>query len=236
MNDVLYFLIDNLVAANSPSDLKAGVRIVAFTGNVYPISEKIEGPYTSISQITKLSPMFKKLMVENGSRAQKIIEKKNIPILSMRNAILVKHGEKHSKDFLSMIQHSVKGDLKTNKLFGVHFFDESNMKIKNVIGKTDKNNVWKAIVDVFDRQRDKWFSKESTFFPYSWTRTQLFHELKYAYEHRVKVEGSQFRYEAKTLSGVPVVIIVNNGKISSIYPIHQLDDLSFNNSKDNEIK
>ena len=88
MNDILYFLIDNFVAANSPSDLKAGVRIVAFKDGLYPISEELEGPYTSISHITKLSPMYKKLMIENGSRAQKIIEKKNISILSIKNGKL----------------------------------------------------------------------------------------------------------------------------------------------------
>lgn len=235
MNDILYFLIDNFVAANSPSDLKAGVRIVAFKDGPYPISEQLEGPYVSISQITKLSPMYKKLIIENGSRAQKIIEKKNIPILSLKNAILVRRGEKISKDFLNVMQHSVKGDLKANKLFGVHFFDESNMKVKSIIGKTDENNVWKAIVDVLDRQRGKWYSKESTFFPRSWTRTQLFYELKYAYEHRKKVEGFQFRYEAKTFSGVPVVIIAKNGKLNSIYPRYQ-SDVSFDNTKDNENK
>jgi hypothetical protein len=221
MNDVLYYLMDNCACIDSPFDLKTGVRIIAFKGGPYPISEKLEGPYTSISQITKLSPIYKKLMIENGSRAQKIIEEKNILIVSLKDAIFVKHGEKHSEDFLKAIQHSVKGNLKANKILGVHFFDESNMRIKTIIGETDQHCVWKAIVDVFERQNNKWFSKESTFFPRSWTRTQLFHELKYAYEHRTKVENSQFRYEAKTSSGVPVIIIIKNGKLSSIYPVYQ---------------
>lgn len=221
MNDILYYLVDNFGPVDSPSDLKAGVRIIAVKGGVDPISEKMEGPYTSISQITKQSSMYKKLMIENGSRAQKIIEDKNILKCSLKDAILVKHGEVHSKDFFKVIQHSLKGNLKANKILGVHFYDKSNMKIKTIIGETDQNCVWKAIVDVFDRENNKWFSKESTFFPQSWTRTQLFHELKYAYEHRTKVENSQFRYEAKTSSGIPVIIIIKNGKLSSIYPIYQ---------------
>lgn len=39
------------------------------------------------------------------------------------------------------------------------------MRIKTIIGETDQHCVWKAIVDVFERQNNKWFSKESTFFP-----------------------------------------------------------------------
>lgn len=73
---------------------------------------------------------------------------------------------------------------------------------------------------VYNRQRKQWFLKESTFFPRSWSYNRLFHELKHAYEVNVKVEGTECRYSAKTLSGLPVIIIIKGGKLKSIYPIY----------------
>ena len=180
----------------------------------------MEGPYLTVSQLMKESLFYKKLKKENPSRAEKIINDRYIPKCSVNKMILVKHGEVYSEDFWSVFTHTIKGDSSSNEMNGVHLFDPQTMHLKSVTAGEDVNLVWKALVEVYNREKKKWFPKESTFFPRCWTNMQLFYELKYAYDTRIKMMNSQFKYAARTLTGVPVIIIIKDGKTKSIYPVY----------------
>ena len=93
------------------------------------------------------------------------------------------------------------------------------MRIKKIIENTDSQGVWKALVEVYDKKLNKWFEKESTFFPRDWSLTQLSHECDYAFQNKVKSKNKQYIYLGETLSGIQVEIVVENDKLKSIYPI-----------------
>lgn len=212
-----YFYIgDNISSVNS-DDLLSGVRILCIKLGYISINfEKYDGPFDSIKQLKKESPIFKKLVKTNPSRVQQILEKKNI--VNVSNFILHKEKKSYTTDFVKTMQHAIKGDVKSKEIYGIHYFNNEKMKVKKITENTDSQGVWKALVEVYDMKQNKWFDKESTFFPRDWSLTQLFHECDYAVQNMVKCYDKQSIYLGKTLSGIPVEIIIKNNELKSIYP------------------
>jgi len=212
-----FYIGDNITTTN-PEDLQRGVRIVCIKAEYILIKfERLDGPYDSIKQLKKESSIFKKLAKTNPSRVQKILEKKNI--FNATKFILTEKNKSSKIDFIKTIQHSIKGEVRSKTIFGIHFFDNDKMKIKKMIEDCDNNGIWKALVEVYDMEQNKWFEKESTFFPRNWSLTQLFYECDFAYQNKEKCNEKQFIYSAKTLSGIPVELVVKNNELKSIYPI-----------------
>lgn len=212
-----FYIGDNIATANS-NDLKGGVRIICFiTESISIKSEELEGPYDSIIQLRKESSIFKELAKTNPSRVRKILEEKNI--FKVKKIIVSENNKSSTIDFIKTIQHSIKGDVRSKTIFGVHFFDSDKMKIKKIIEDSDNNGIWKALVEVYDMEQKKWFEKESTFFPINWSLTQLFQECDYAYQNKQKCDQKRFIYYAKTLSGIPVELVIKDNELKSIYPI-----------------
>jgi len=212
-----FFIGENIGSVNS-DDLLPGVRIFKIkTENISVQFEKYDGPFNSIKQLKIESPIFNKLVKTDQSRVQKILEEKNI--INVRNFILFKEKRSFSKDIIKTFQHTTKGDINSKKIYGVHYFNNERMTIKKIIEDADSQGVWKALVEVYDTKLNKWFEKESTFFPRDWSLTQLFNECDYAIQNRVKCYDKQNIYWGKTLSGIPVEIIIKNNELKSIYPI-----------------
>lgn len=212
-----FFIGENIGSVNS-DDLLPGVRIIKIkTENISIQFEKYEGPFNSIEQLKRESSIFKKLVKTDQSRVQKILENKNI--INVSNFVLFKEQKSFSKDIIKTFQHTTKGDIKSKNISGIHFFNNESMRIKKIIENTDSQGVWKALVEVYDKKLNKWFEKESTFFPRNWSLTQLFHECDYAFQNKVKSNDKEFIYLSKTLSGIHVEIAIEDNKLKSIYPI-----------------
>lgn len=128
MDKMLYYILDNFAAVDDPSDLKAGIRIISFTGGMVD-SPVMEDPYNSVSLLIKDAMLYKKVKTEAPSRAEKIIDTKYIPVCPLEKTAVVSQGEKYSIEYLSMIQHVIKGRLKSNKITGVHVFNPQIMRI-----------------------------------------------------------------------------------------------------------
>lgn len=215
--DTNFFIGDNIGSVNS-DDISEGVRIFNIkTENISIKFEKYDGPFNSINQLKKESQIFKNLVKTNPSRVQKILEKKNI--VNVKDFILHEEKKSYSIDIIKTFQHTTKGDVKSKKISGIHYFNNEKMRIKKITANTDSQGVWKALVEVYDMKQNKWFEKESTFFPKDWSLTQLFHECDYAFQNKVKSNDKQFIYLGETLSGIHVEIVVENNKLKSIYPI-----------------
>ena len=213
-----FYIKDNISSINSTDDLSSGVRILCVNLGYISINiEKSDGPFNSIEQLKKESPIFKKLVKTDHLRVQKILEKKNI--INVKDFILHKEKKSYSIDIIKTFQHTTKGDVKFKKISGIHYFNNEKMRIKKITANTDSKGVWKALVEVYDMKQNKWFEKESTFFPRDWSLTQLFHECDYAVQNKVKCYDKQSIYLGKTISGIPVEIIIKNTELKSIYPI-----------------
>lgn len=220
----LYYIAKNISCSDRIEGIKEfGTRIFAIPvcGIDFNLDDS-EGPFSSISTLKKESSFFQQLARTNSKSAQKILEKKNIHFI--KDFIFVPEEQSYTKDFIKLIDHTIKGHFKAKNVFGIHFYDKDNMRIREFVGLENSVGVWQAMIDVYDKENNKWIEKRqlTTFFPKNWSRTQLFHECEYAYHHRIKQNDSNSRFISKTTSGIKVVIIINNGVVKSIYPVFDL--------------
>lgn len=206
------------VTSNNSNDLKVGVRIFLEKYNPFIeyTDENKEGPFDNIKELKQKSLIYKSLVKEDSRRAEIIFQDKYI--IKVVDYIITPEDSSYSRNFMNLFGHTTRGNIKSKKVYGIHFFDSQSMKIKNILGSEDKNMVWKAVVEVFDLDRNEWFEKESTFFPRIWSLNRLFHECDYAIKNKRKI--GDFKYISSTSCGVPIEIIIQNQELKSIYPIY----------------
>jgi hypothetical protein len=154
----------------------------------------------------------------NPRRVSQLLNPKNI--IEIAELILVEANKSYSKDFITMIEHTWRLQIKKKELSGIHFFDTNTMKSATDKIFTDLNGVWEA--DVYHiNKKDNITKKKSSFFPIAWEKSRLIQECEFAVANMKKISGTSHKYESKTLSGIPVVIIVTNGELATIYPIFE---------------
>ena len=121
--------------------------------------------------------------------------------------------------------HSFQGKLKKNNLTGIHILQDSNLKtirIKQITQGPNSLGVYTAIVEKLNNKNGVWVQKSntSTFFPDSWSLTQLMVECCFAFQKSQKI--GEYKYFGYTLSGIPVNIIIGkSGRLKTIYPIFE---------------
>ncbi len=213
----VYYIAKGVISNNS-NDLKVGVRIFLEKYNPFIeyTDENKEGPFENIKELKTKSSIYKSLREEDPRRAEIIFRDKYI--IKVVDYIMTSEDSFYTKEFMDLFRHTTKGDIKSKKIYGIHFFNPKSMRIKKILGYEDKNMVWKALVEIFDSGRNEWFEKESTFFPRIWTMDRLFHECDFAIKNRTKI--GEFAYTAFTLSNIQVEIIIRNQELKSIYPIY----------------
>lgn len=122
--------------------------------------------------------------------------------------------------FIMALEHIIRGNIRKNRLEGIHYFDRQIMKILTIVRNEDFRNIWMADIEVFDQTKKQWFIKKSTtFFPKQWSISKLFNECYFAIKHMRKVPNYEYKFASYTFSGIPVEIISIDGKISTIYPV-----------------
>lgn len=158
------YYIAKEVTSNNSNDLKVGVRIFLEKYNPFIeyTDENKEGPFDNIKELKQKSLIYKSLVKEDSRRAEIIFQDKYI--IKVVDYIITPEDSSYSRNFMNLFGHTTRGNIKSKKVYGTHFFDSQSMKIKSILGSEDKNMVWKAVVEVFDLDRNEWFEKESTFF------------------------------------------------------------------------
>ena len=124
-------------------------------------------------------------------------------------------------DFMSLIDHTIRGQISNEDVYGVHFYNPKRINIREIVTAPNELGIWKAKIDVFDFDHKIWTSKHkvTSFFPTFWSLTQLFDECEYAFNNKKKDEESESIFHSKTRSGINVKIIINkNNQIKSIFP------------------
>lgn len=227
-HDIVYqfYITEQDISSTNSQDLSAGPRVFKVLIGYKWLINKSNGPYLSIRNLKRNSPIFKRLEATKGKRAQQIILEKNIVELKKEGVVYSPLEKGLPFDFIRVIEHAVKGNVKNGKISGVHFFDKEKVKIINVI-KIDNNGVFEANFECYDNVEKRWVAKEksSTFFPKSWNFTQLFHECSFAcHDSRKKlVEGRQQVFSSITESGISVHLVYStNEELKTIYPIFEL--------------
>ncbi len=212
------YYIGDKIAISDKIDSKSETKILCVESEFLFELGGLEGPYSSIEELKKNSVLFQNLKRTNMKKVQKILDKKNI--LEPRIGIISNKNKTVTGDFLKLIDHSIRGKIKSKEIYGIHYFEESRMTLNEIIKDEDKNGVWEAIVEVTDILNSKSYSKKSTFFPKQWSLTQLFHECDFAFLNKRKIDGKDNLYFSTTISGIPVHIIIKDGEPKSIYPLH----------------
>lgn len=207
---------------NEVGDFIAGERIFAFDTNWQVIidSEDLEGPFYDLKGLRKNSKVYKELQKKNPRRAHKIMLPENIK--TPEGFILSPKGQTYEIEFARGFVHSVFGNFDDNDVKGIHFFDETKIRIIEVL-EVNHKGVWKAKIEAFDSRTKKWKIKEkpTSFFPKEWDRSILLYELDFAYKNKTLKIGTNNIYESITKSGIDVVFIIENEKLKTIYPILQ---------------
>ncbi len=213
------YYIDENIFVNDKQGLKPGVRIKKIP-SLYTINfTNGEGPFDDLPTLKKNSKIYRDIQLKDPRRAQQICLEKNIN--EVIDFVFANDDLSVDVDFLNVLQHCTKGTVTKGKVSGVHFFDFSKVRILKIIERNKSNGIWKAEIEFYDEQSNKWVRKENptTFFPINWNFHQLFHECLYAVNNKQKRIESNNVYESKTASGINVEIISINGKMKSIYPL-----------------
>jgi hypothetical protein len=218
MENYCYFIIPNALTSEK-NGLTAGERIVALP-TTWPIAlfpTDSEGPFLSLDFLIKNSKIYNDLKNKNSSRAHKIVQKNYI--IKAQEYVLTPKGETYEFDFIDAIQHSIKGEVKNEKLTGIHFFNEKDTKIIKELEINDKG-VWSAMIQKLDKN-NKWIIKDNptTFFPKEWSASKTITEIMNAEKNKVKKDGTENIYESYTSCGIKIEIVIVNGKRKTIYPI-----------------
>jgi hypothetical protein len=219
----LYYIVENSIISDPNDSLKdLGIRIFAIPfGDVYVEMKDGDGPYQSIRDLKRNSAIFKRLATKNSKYVQKVLDEKNIRVI--KGAIWVPKEKSYSKEFIKIIDHTIRGHVKDKNVLGVHFFDGKKMKLRELINPENEKGVWKARIDFFDINNNSWVEKKqiTTFFPRNWSIHQLFHECDYAFNNKIKDDKSKSKYTSYTISGIKVEIIIYNDEVKSMYPLFE---------------
>lgn len=217
-----YYFLDENMHSLDPNDLNAGPRVFKIKPNIpFPCNENTDGPYNSSRSLKRNSPRWKIYNNLHHKRAQKICEEKWIAELT-NQGIVTTSRKGYPHEFMKSVQHATAGSIKKGVLSGVHFYDPNKIKLLEILG-INEFGVFKARIQFFNHKTKEWIEKPgtSTFFPMSWSLTQLFHEIAYAYFDFVKekVEGRDKLFRSRTISGIEIRIVQLEEKVKSIYPI-----------------
>jgi len=216
-----FFYIHDEVVSSEYIDSAAKTRIFAIPIGLCLLALKDgEGPFTSIKDLKKNSKKFKELAKRSSKLANKILEEKNI--VKVKNFVLTNDKQGYPKEFINLIDHTIRGQVQKRKVYGIHYFDTTCMRIREKIKSENEVGVWVAKIDLLDKRNNQWIQKEqeTSFFPLSWSMDQLFHECFFAFKNKVKAEAKKHIYLSRTKTGIKVEIIVKENQLKSIYPIY----------------
>ena len=219
MKKYFYLIVENSKSSEKDT-LSAGALIHAYplNFNVYHLPS-FDGLYSSINDLTKYSRIYKELKIKDSSRAHKIIQDKYI--IKIQSPIFIPKDMEFDFHYIQAMEHSIKGDFKKNGLTGVHYYNEKDTKIIEIL-ESNELGVWSAIIEKLDEKSNQWIKKNNptTFFPRDWTPEKVVAEILCADKNRVLIEdGKNNKYLSYTQSGIKVHIYTQNGITKTIYPV-----------------
>jgi len=222
-NNIKYYLIEGIANSNPDKKLNSRMRIAAIP-NDFPFRPSNLIGHNSIRHLRHFDNKWKELKKTKGKIADKICDSNFI--LEFHDFILTPNDNKFNKYSFALLEHTIHGDY-DNNFQGLHLLCRHNKDIIRIdeTKPVDKNGVWEARVFLFNERRQKTYEKVSTFFPKNWTPSHFMYETFTAID-KLEIVNTVTEYNSVTESGVPVMIIMKNGRAKSIYPIYSENNAS----------
>tara|TARA_R110002167_G_scaffold366420_1_gene596486 strand:+ start:2703 stop:3377 length:675 start_codon:yes stop_codon:yes gene_type:complete len=214
-----YYILNAVYTTNKQA-LKTGVRIQKIPTTLkikFKVSEG-EGPFLDLPSLKRKSTIYRNIVLRNQKRAQQICEEKHIDIF--KDYIWTDESVSVPLDFIALIEHCLRGRVQNGNVTGIHFYDAEFVRVVRVLKEDNFQGTWEADIEFYNEQTNKWIKKKSssTFFPKTWTLSQLFHECLFAVKNKHQKLNHKNIFLSTTESGINVEIIEKNGKLTSIYP------------------
>ena len=217
INNITYYLIEGIASANPEKNLNSRMRIAAIPDD-FPFRPKNMTGHNSIRHLRRYDEKWKELKRTSSKTADKICDENFI--LDFYDFILTPNDNKYNKYSFQLLEHTIHGDY-DNDFQGLHLICKHNKDIVCIeeTKTADKNGVWEARIFLFNKIRQKTYEKVSTFFPKNWTPSHFMFEAFSAIDKLVIV-STITEYKSVTQSGVPVILIIKNGRAKTIYPLY----------------
>lgn len=215
--ELKYFLLENIASVDPEKKLNTKTRVVSIPNNFPFIPGNVIG-YNSLKDLRKFDLKWKKLKAEKSKIADIICYEKFI--IQVDDFILTPSNKKFNKYSFNLLQHTIHGKF-DKKLQGLHLICKFNKNIIKIeeLKTEDENGIWEARITVYNKLRDRYYEKTSTFFPKNWTPTHFMFEAFSAIE-KLEINSENKVYKSKTVSGIPVVIRIENNKAKTIFPLY----------------
>jgi len=161
-----YITATNFTSINDPNDLPSGPRIICAELPEGLHLKDFEGPFESIQILKSTSATFKNLCISNPSRAEKIQQLKYIRNLHLTedSMILTPNNAVFPPEFMTLLDHTIRGKNNSKGLTGIHYFNKDRMKIRGITKERDSNGIWEAIIELKNSEKNNYYEKRSTFF------------------------------------------------------------------------
>ena len=95
-------------------------------------------------------------------------------------------------------------------------------RVVQITKPPNAQGLYEAEVEIYDPNRGRWIMKPtpSTFFPDSWSRTQVVNEIRGAFKNRIFTSGEKWR--GISPSGLTIEGYLDNaGNINTAYPLYE---------------
>ncbi|HFK5508606.1 EndoU domain-containing protein [Elizabethkingia anophelis] len=214
-----YYIFSNPV--DSKSLMKSELpQICKLKKDLYVIpmltnSTQGEGPFNSIVDLRKKSIIYSKIQLQK--HRERVAANKNVK--EIKDFIGIPKESSYELSFIKAFHHINVGKIQKNEVKGVHFFNPDRIRILEIVDENKETGVYLAKISKYNEDTKKWVEKKELthFFPNSWNLNRLFHELNYAYEHKIYEEGNI--YLSRTSCGINVKLIIKGTEIMTIFPL-----------------
>jgi hypothetical protein len=216
MNDYIYQIVKGL-SSGKDDKLRKPYKVIRIPVD---FRNRFKGEFfLSLRSLRRNSLIWKQYHKLDPKSAEKITKKEFIE--TIKEIIITPSNIEFDEVSYKILKHSLSGELKKN-MTGVHLVSDLLQNEDYKIVKTQKadlNGVWKANIEYYSKLRNKKFEKlNSTMFPESWSVDKFMFEINFAFlNKKIDLEDNE-KFNSITESGVPVVFVIKNNKLKTVYP------------------
>lgn len=180
--------------------------------------------YETLNELKENDINWHNYRTNDSKSAYKICEDRFI-IKTTNKVIFLPNDYEFREDSFKILKHTVFGELDNKRIKGIHLFSNLKRGLQAIeyLKDPDKNGVWKAKITYYVIGRKKSYTKVSSMFPIDWGETKFMFEIFHAYKTKRQCSSNTEKFHSYTYSGIPVDFVIKNGRVKTVYPLHQDD-------------
>lgn len=213
-----YYILNNPLSGNSQKAQKVNNPKIFKTKYFLQLTnvEFGEGGFSSIIDLKKKSMIYNNL--KSSLLKFKIIQSKNIK--ESMDFVLVPTGTNFKLDDVKAFLHSMYGDIKQGKAYGMHSFLNGRVRIIEIL-KRNEFGFYNAKIQLLDKKTLKWIDKKfmSSSFPDNWSLTKIYRIVAEAFKNKIEHPTKIDYFIGSSNEGFRILFgFYKNGKLKTIYP------------------